>query len=156
MFKKILVAQDGSHGSERVMPLALELARSNSAELVLAHVDEQTIGKGGGSLNATDVDLQALLTKRAEELSSEGVETSFEVRSVILGGPAHALAAIADEVGADLIIAGTRGHSLVGGLVLGSVAQRLLQVAHQPVLIVPESARVDEYEQPVAAVAVPA
>jgi hypothetical protein len=44
---------------------------------------------------------------------------------------------------------------MVGGLVLGSVAQRLLQVAHQPVLIVPESARVDEYEQPVAAVAVP-
>jgi nucleotide-binding universal stress UspA family protein len=156
MFKKILVAQDGSHGSERVMPLALELAREGGAELVLAHVDEQTIGKGGGSLNATDIDLQALLAKRAEELSSDGVETSFEVRSVILGGPAHTLAAIADEVGADLIVAGTRGHSLVGGLILGSVAQRLLQVAHQPVLIVPESARVDEHGQSVDAVAVPA
>jgi nucleotide-binding universal stress UspA family protein len=156
MFKRILVAQDGSHGSERVLPLALELARHDGAELVLAHVDEQTIGKGGGSLNATDIDLQALLAKRAEELSSEGVATSFEVRSVILGGPAHALAAIADEVGADLIVAGTRGHSMVGGLVLGSVAQRLLQVAHQPVLIVPESARVDEYEQTADAVAVPA
>ncbi len=156
MFKKILVAQDGSQGSERVMPLALELAKHNGADVVLAHIDEQTIGKGGGSLNATDVDLQTLLAKRAAGLSSEGVETTFEVRSVILGGPAHALVAIADEVGADLIVAGTRGHSNVGGLVLGSVAQRLLQVAHQPVLIVPESARVDEYAHSVDAVAVPA
>lgn len=153
MFTKILVAHDGSHGSERVMPLVLELARHNDAELVLAHVDEQTTGKGGGSLNATDADLQVVLAKRAEEVSSEGVQTSFEVRSVILGGPAHTLAAIADEVGADLIVAGTRGHSLVGGLILGSVAQRLLQVAHQPVLIVPESARVEEYGQPVGAIA---
>jgi nucleotide-binding universal stress UspA family protein len=156
MFQKILVAQDGSHGSERVLPVALELATHDGAKLVLAHVDEQTTGKGGGSLNATDTDLQTLLAKRAEELSGEGIETSFEVRCVILGGPAHALVAIADEVGADLIVAGTRGHSSVGGLVLGSVAQRLLHLAHQPVLIVPESARVGAYEQSARAVAVPA
>jgi nucleotide-binding universal stress UspA family protein len=156
MFNRILVAHDGSSGSERVMPLALELARSGGAELVLAHVDEQSVGKGGGSLNATDVDLQSKLAKRADRLTSEGVETSLEVRSVTLGGPAHALAAIADEVGADLIVAGTRGHSSVGGMLLGSVAQRLLQVAHQPVLIMPESARVGEHGEPVAAVAVPA
>jgi nucleotide-binding universal stress UspA family protein len=54
-----------------------------------------------------------------------------------LGGPAHAIAAIADETGADLIVAGRRGHSRIRGLLLGSVTQRLLQVAHQPVLVVP-------------------
>jgi nucleotide-binding universal stress UspA family protein len=156
MFKTILVAHDGSHGSERVMPFAVELARDSGADLVLAHVDEQTVGKGGGSLNAGDADLQAALAERAAKLSSEGVETSLEVRSVVLGGPAHALAAIADEVEADLIVAGTRGHSTVGGLILGSVAQRLLQVAHQPVLIVPESARVDEYTPEAVPVATPA
>lgn len=143
MFNKILVAHDGSEGSERVMPLAVALARNGGAELVLAHIDEQTVGKGGGSLNAADRDLQIALEERAEELTGEGVETSFQVRSVTLGGPAHALADVADEVDADLIIAGTRGHSSVSGLILGSVAQRLLQVAHQPVMIVPESARVD-------------
>lgn len=142
MFRKILVAQDGSRGSERVMPLAVELARSNGAELVLAHIDEKTVGKGGGSLNPADGDLQAVLQERATELSIDGVPTSFTVRSVVLGGPAHALAEIADEMDADLIVAGTRGRSSVGGLVLGSVAQRLLHVAHQPVMIVPESARV--------------
>ena len=46
MFKKILVAQDGSDGSARVLPLAVAMAEDTEAEIVLAHVDEQTIGKG--------------------------------------------------------------------------------------------------------------
>ena len=149
MFKKILIAQDGSKGSERVMPLAIELAKSNGAELVIAHVDEQTLGKGGGSINAGDKGLQTQLQSRAQELSDEGVETAFEARSVLLGGPAHVLAQIADDVGADLIVAGSRGHSPISGLLLGSVSQRLLQVAHQPVLVVPESARIEESSETV-------
>ena len=149
MFKKILIAVDGSKGSERVMPLAVKMARSNGAELVLAHVDEQTLGKGGGSINVLDDDLQTQLRSRAQELSDEGVATAFEVRSVILGGPAHVLVEIADDVGADLIVAGSRGHSPIGGLLLGSVAHRLLQVAHQPVLVVPESARIKESSETV-------
>lgn len=144
MFKKILVALDGSEGSERILPLAIELAKSNRAQLVIAHVDELTVGKGGGSINALDQDLRKQLQQRAQALSSEGVETAFEARSVILGGPAHVLAEIADDVGADLIVAGSRGHSPVSGLLLGSVSQRLLHVAHQPVLVVPESARIEE------------
>ncbi len=140
MFDKILIALDGSAGSERAMPLAVDLARANHAELVIAHVDERTLGKGGGSLNALDADLQVRLGKRAEELSHGGLPTAFEVRSVILGGPAHVICEIADEVGADLIVAGGRGHSPIGGLLLGSVTQRLLQIAHQPVLVLPQSA----------------
>ena len=65
MFKKILVAQDGSSGSARVLPLAMAMAEDNEAELVLAHVDERTIGKGGGSLNALDGELQEQLKARA-------------------------------------------------------------------------------------------
>ena len=154
MFKKILIALDGTKGSERVMPLAVELAKSNGAELVLAHVDEQPLGKGGGSINVGDDDLQARLRSRAQELSSEGVETAFEARSVVLRGPAHVLAEIADDVGADLIVAGSRGHSPIGGLLLGSVTQRLLQVAHQPVLVVPKSAPVEKIPQIPGAAAV--
>jgi nucleotide-binding universal stress UspA family protein len=140
MFKKILVAQDGSDGSARVLPLAVAMAEDAGAEIVIAHIDEQTTGKGGGSLNALDRDLREQLEARANELTANGVATSFECRSIMVGGPAHVLAEIADSVGADLIVAGTRGHSPLSGLVLGSVAQRLLHVAHQPVLLVPESA----------------
>jgi nucleotide-binding universal stress UspA family protein len=64
----------------------------------------------------------------------------MELSSVMLGGPARAIAAIADKVDADLIVCGTRGHSAVGGPLVGSVTQKLLHLAKQPVLVVPESA----------------
>ena len=59
----------------------------------------------------------------------------------MLGGPAHSIDEIADEVGADLIVVGTRGHSPVAGLLLGSVTQRLLHIASQPILAIPPSAQ---------------
>ena len=55
----------------------------------------------------------------------------------MLGGPAHAIEEVAAEADADLIVAGTRGHSPVAGLLLGSVTQRLLHIARRPVLAVP-------------------
>jgi nucleotide-binding universal stress UspA family protein len=62
------------------------------------------------------------------------------MRAVMLGGPAHPIAEIADEANADLIVAGTRGHSQIAGLLVGSVTQRLLHIAHRPVLVVPPGA----------------
>jgi nucleotide-binding universal stress UspA family protein len=56
----------------------------------------------------------------------------------MLGGPAPAIEEIADNAGGDLIVMGTRGHSPVAGLLLGSVTQRLLHIARRPVLAVPE------------------
>jgi nucleotide-binding universal stress UspA family protein len=58
---------------------------------------------------------------------------------VMAGGAAHVIAEIADEEGADLIVAGTRGHGPLSGLMLGSVTQRLLHIVHCPVLVIPSA-----------------
>jgi nucleotide-binding universal stress UspA family protein len=137
MFKTIVLALDGSEGSRHAIPLAVELARRDNAKLVVVHVEEEIIGKGGGPILATEDEVQDEVRKKAQEVSASGVETSVEMRSVMLGGPAHAIEDVAAEAGADLIVAGTRGHSPVAGLLLGSVTQRLLHIARRPVLAVP-------------------
>ena len=111
--------------------------KRDNAKLVIAHVEEDIIGKGGGPIQATEDEIQAEIRRQAEELSAQGIETSVDMRSVMLGGPAHVIEEIAAEADADLIVAGTRGHSPVAGLLLGSVTQRLLHIARRPVLAVP-------------------
>ena len=141
MFKTIVLALDGSEESQQAVPLAAELARQDGARIVIAHVEQDVVGKGGGPIVATEDEIQAEIRKQAEKLSSDGIETSVEMRNVMLGGPAHAIAEIADGANADLIVVGTRGHSAVAGLFLGSVTQRLLHIARCPVLVAPPTDR---------------
>jgi nucleotide-binding universal stress UspA family protein len=140
MFKTIVLALDGSEASRQAIPLAAELAKRDGAKIVVAHVEEDVVGKGGGPIHATEDEIQDEIRREAEELSQNGIQTSVEMRAVMLGGPAHPIAEIADEANADLIVAGTRGHSQIAGLLVGSVTQRLLHIAHRPVLVVPPGA----------------
>lgn len=54
-------------------------------------------------------------------------------------GAAHMIVDVAREVDADLIVVGTRGHTPIVELLLGSVTQRLLHIATCPVLTVPNA-----------------
>jgi nucleotide-binding universal stress UspA family protein len=140
MFKMIMLGLDGSEGAKRAIPFAVELARRDNAKLVLAHVEEDIAGKDGGPIHFNEDEVQAEIDRQAEKLTAEGVETSVRKSNVFVGGPARAIAQMAGEADADLIVVGTRGHSAIPGVILGSVAQRLLHLAHQPVLVVPEEA----------------
>ena len=137
MFNTIVVATDGSENARKAESLAFELAKRDGGKLVFVHVDEHTIGKGGGAIHPDEEKIQGEIRKRAEELGADGVETDVAFKDIMVGGAAHPIAEVADEQNADLIVAGTRGHSSISGLLLGSVAQRLLHLAHQPVLVVP-------------------
>ena len=141
MFKTIVLALDGSEASQKAVPVAGELARQNGARIVIAHIEEDVVGKGGGPVIATEDEIQAEFRKQAQELSADGIDASVEMRNAMLGRPAHPIAQIADESGADLIVVGTHGHTAVGGAPVGSVTQRLLHIATCPVLAVPSPYR---------------
>jgi nucleotide-binding universal stress UspA family protein len=140
VFKTIVLPLDGSEGSRRATQLAVQLAQRDSAKIVIVHIDERIPTKGGGDVHADEAAIQAEVRRQAEELSKQGIETSVQMRDVMVGGPARPIAEIAAEAGPDLIVVGTRGHSGLSGIVLGSVTQRLLHLAHQPVLAVPPPA----------------
>ena len=71
------------------------------------------------------------------DLSQQGLNAILKVVDFVGPQPAQGIADIAAEVDADVIVVGTRGHSAIGGLLVGSVTQHLLHVAPCPVLAVP-------------------
>jgi nucleotide-binding universal stress UspA family protein len=58
---------------------------------------------------------------------------------MMTGSVGNRLAEMGRQVGADLIVVGTRGHSGVSGALLGSASHKLLSHAHVPVMVVPDA-----------------
>ena len=64
MFKTIVLGLDGSDSAELAIPLAKELAKRDQAKLVIAHIEERIVGKGGASPVFADEDS---IRKRVQE-----------------------------------------------------------------------------------------
>lgn len=140
MFNKVMWATDGSEAADQAMPLARTLAAEGAGELLMLHCNELTMpGKGGGRLPrfANEDELKAKIERQAGELSGNGVRVTVQLGTTPVGGAAHVIADAARDQQADVIVVGTRGHTPLGGLLLGSVTQRLLHIAPCPVLAVP-------------------
>jgi nucleotide-binding universal stress UspA family protein len=95
----------------------------------------------GLAVHADEEIVEARLKKVVDGLSAEGFDATLKIVNHIGPQAAHEIADVADEVGADLIVVGTRGYGPIAGLVLGSVTLRLLHVAACPVLAVPAVAQ---------------
>ncbi|MFY9579479.1 MAG: universal stress protein [Gaiellaceae bacterium] len=142
MFKQIIWATDGSEAAERALPAAIELATDGDAKLIVVHADEHMGGRAAGySVLADEEDLRARLRAKVAGLVDAGVDADFRVVTGVNTDPADLVAEAAREIGADLIVVGTRGHGRVTGMLLGSVTQRLLHTSPCPVLAVPVNAQ---------------
>lgn len=140
MFKKIVWATDGSDAADQTLPFVKQLAEEGGGELVVVHVEERTLpGKGGGRLPvaANEDELQEKIKQQVQELAGNGVNATLHTGRVSVGGAAQVIAEAARELHGDAIVVGTRGHTPLGGLLLGSVTQRLLHIAPCPVIAVP-------------------
>ena len=94
---------------------------------VQAHVGEET-------LKAYYLEeSQAALLAAQQKLDVAG---RFHTTHIHVGQPAEIIAKMAKELGCDLIVMGTHGRGAVAGLVMGSVANRLLHSAPCPVMLV--------------------
>jgi nucleotide-binding universal stress UspA family protein len=110
---------------------ATEEARLRSSRLVVINSH-----RGGREFEREDaLESESQLEAVRDQLDEAGVE--HEVRQLVRGlDPAEDLVAVAEEVGAELIVIGLRRRSPVGKLILGSNAQRVLLDAGCPVLAV--------------------
>jgi nucleotide-binding universal stress UspA family protein len=140
MFNKVIWATDGSDAADKALPLARTLVTESEGELLVVHCEELMMpGKAAGRYPkfADEDEIKKKVERQVAELSGDGVHASLRMTTATVGGAAHVIADTAHEERADLIVAGTRGHTPLGGLLLGSVTQRLLHIAPCPVLVVP-------------------
>lgn len=140
MFKKIVWATDGSESADRCLPLVASLASDSGGEVHILHCVELTLPtKAGGSfpVHANEDELLAKIHAQAGRLCRHDASATVEKKRALVGGAAQTIADAAQSWGADLIVVGTRGHTPIAGLLLGSVTQRLLHIAPCPVLAVP-------------------
>jgi nucleotide-binding universal stress UspA family protein len=139
MFKSIVWANDGSEAAQRALPLVKEMARPDGAKITIVHVVERVEGSGGvGPTRRVDEpQLQAELERLAGDLEQDGFNVSLYIDADVGARPANEIIKKSREVSADLIVVGSHGHTIIGGLLLGSVAYRLLHAAPCPVLVVP-------------------
>jgi nucleotide-binding universal stress UspA family protein len=139
MTKPMVVGVDGTADSLAALSMAAELATESGSELVVVHVRHESGVVAGNSalvgagvaLNEALDEVEGMSRGRAEDvLAGRSVPWQFEVAS---GDPATELIAAAAHHQATTIVVGGRTHGIVGGLVMGSVAQKL--VRHSPVSV---------------------
>ena len=139
MFKKILWATDGSDGADKALDVAKAIATENGATLTIGHV-LQKIATSGDKALAWHAD-EEIVAKKLEGiesgLSQSGLTVDLKIVTHVGPSTAQVIADLAREEGSDVIVVGTRGHTVLAGLLLGSVTERLLHVAPCPVLVIP-------------------
>ena len=142
MFKKIIVATDGSDSADRALEHASSLVGESGGALVVVHAIEHLTGPGahGAPTEIPDEDERIVKIKQqVADLGAKGVNASERVVEAGFNGTAQAVSDVAREEQGDLIVIGTRGHTALAGLLLGSVAPRLLHIAPCPVLVIPKA-----------------
>jgi nucleotide-binding universal stress UspA family protein len=144
---RVVVATDGSEHAVQAVAFAARLPLPRTAQMAAAHVVRPYAPFPGilptdrPEFNAAVLEVNRQHLAAGEALVAEArsrLEAAGKVASghVLKGDPAAELLALAEEQGADLIIAGARGASLLEGLLVGSVADRLLKDAPCSVLLV--------------------
>lgn len=131
---KVLVPIDFSESSLEAVDAALALVK-NASHLWLVHVIPTPIDYEFGVLTLMDRDAAAnryrlTITERFTAAQYEGLNT--EIR---WGDPGHEIADVAESIKADLIVMPSHGRSGITRLLIGSVAERVVRLAHCPVLV---------------------
>lgn len=149
MFKKILVCLDGSELAEQILPYATEQALQFDSKVTLLQVislpSSIAMASLAGALPQTgdvieedtrrqEAEIKAYLDSVAQSLSEKGID----VECVSLGPsqPGEAIVKYAHDNAFDLICIATHGHSGLGRVVFGSVADYVLRESGLPILVI--------------------
>ncbi|HYX85707.1 MAG TPA: universal stress protein [Gaiellales bacterium] len=93
MYRTIVIALDGSEGSDRALPVAAEYARRDGARVVVAHQ----------RIHAIETAIEEKIHSQVEEFAATGLDASVTIRDSLVGREADVIADVA-KADADLIV----------------------------------------------------
>lgn len=131
-YKLILNPTDGSPTSERATAHAIYLAKETGAELLVLHVVETTIVWYTGALYQQMVDrLREFGDEVLKKALQRAKEEDVAARPMMIDGHSGTvIVRVAEREGADLIVMGALGRSMVEKVLVGSISQYV--VRHAP------------------------
>ena len=136
---KIVVGIGDDKATAGALAVALELAAEEEAELVLAHVIPIA---GEQLLPAHDAPTRAVGNTKTPELLEAGIVAERagipHTLELLIGYAPRELGLLAEDVGASLIVVGSRHPTVLKPAFLGSTSRHLLNRVSCPVLVVPE------------------
>lgn len=145
--KKILVAYDGSTQSKEALDWAIDLSLLAKAQVMVVKVTEMinlremTDLYEAGSMESLAAQIEGI-RKIDRKLLEDAVAAIGDRKGVAIttallhGNVAASIIEFAKENGADLIVAGTKGHGVLEELLMGSVTRNLVSLSKIPVLVV--------------------
>ena len=143
LFRHVLHATDFSGASGKAFTTAVAVARANRAALTVVHVLTPIVPMTteGFVLPETYERIEASARtgaqKQLDRLLARAGQAGVRARGMLLTGVPHdAIARTARSKRADLLVIGTHGRTGLARVFLGSVAARVVAVAHCPVLTV--------------------
>jgi len=143
VYKSILVAVDGSDDANLAVDAAAGLSATFDAQVHLVHAAEQhPLVVGAASVMSVVPEEELLkygaaILNAAKQRAEAAAVKKLQLHNLVEpGSAAHTILQLADEIKPDLVVVGSRGHGKLAGLLMGSVSQKLCQLARCPCLVV--------------------
>ena len=132
---KILIGFDGSEGSKKALNRAIMLSGENDEMILLAVVP------GQGNKSFVDINAYNYLKVKAKNLIDQAIldhgRHDFAIKGMVEeGDPASVIIDVANRLSVDLIVLGYKGQSELSQYLIGSVANKVVQYAAKPVMVV--------------------
>jgi nucleotide-binding universal stress UspA family protein len=138
MYRKILVANDGSPGALKALAAAIETAKRDSAALHMVTVEEMphfpaTIDEVEEEKAEANHRLVPVIEAARAQAQAAGITIEAHL---VPGQPVHAIVALINEQQFDLLVVGFTGHTRLYEQIIGSTTERLVRLAPCAVLVV--------------------
>jgi len=134
MFKKILLAYDGSEGAKRGLEAGINLAKLHQAELWALAVQEKL---PPSAMEVAETAFRQHFEQILEWARTQAIEAGIELKTEIrIGHPAKTIVEVAKAGKFDLVLVGHTGLSEVWARFLGTTAEKVSRHAPCSVLIV--------------------